>query len=140
MCTARTVDSRYIDIKTSQSPALERRERCWRALVGLLCAPAGGTPGPNVQPRPGAKHESFQRLTVVNHDILSHLTNISEAQLHRSSESWPTAWACLPGCACCAGQVHGQAFLWSPAARYQCYCHMRARNRSVFTCTIKQDA
>ena len=91
MGTARTVGSRYIDINTSQSPALERRERCWRALVRLLCAPAGGTPGPNVQPRPGAKHESFQRLTAVNHDILSHLTNISEAQLHRSSESWPTA-------------------------------------------------
>ena len=111
MCTAHTAGTRYINIATSQSPALERREQCWRALVGVLCAPAGGTPGPNVQPRPGAKHESFQRLAAVNHDILSHLTNISEAQLHRSSESWPTAWACLPGCACCAWQVHGQAFL-----------------------------
>ena len=56
MCTAHTAGTRYINIATSQSPALERREQCWRALVGVLCAPAGGTPGPNVQPLPGAKH------------------------------------------------------------------------------------
>ena len=62
MGTEHTVGTRYIDIVTSQSPALERREQCWRALVGVLCAPAGGAPGPNVQPRPGVKHGSFSVL------------------------------------------------------------------------------
>ena len=62
MGTECTVGTRYIDIATSQSPASERREQCWCALVGVLCAPAGGTPGPNVQPRPGAKHASSSVL------------------------------------------------------------------------------
>ena len=65
----------------------------------------------------------IQRLTMVNHDMSSHVTNIPEAWLHRPPVSWPTARACLPGCACCAGQVRGQAFFESPAAKCQCYGH-----------------
>ena len=117
--TARAVEMRHNCAGAPVNTSTETT-RAVRACIGVrdLCVEAGAF-GPNVQNVSRSEARVFQRGTAVEHGMPPSLTNMSGAQLHRPSTSWLTARTCLPGSACWAGQVRGQAFLGSSAVTYQ---------------------